>query len=56
MRDGGLGNREVPAEPLAGTLVVAGDGFEQGDPPGIGERLGDGGELIRAESGAGGTA
>jgi hypothetical protein len=46
MRDRRLGHGELLPEPLAGTLFLAGYGFEQRHAPGIGERFSDELELF----------
>src|SRR3954463_12764615 len=45
MRNGSLGDREHRPQSGAGTLLTPGDRLQQGHAPGIGERLGDQGEL-----------
>src|SRR5439155_11294581 len=53
MRDSGLGDGEVPAEPRAGILLGARDRLEQGKPPGIGQGFGDPVELTLGEEAGG---
>src|ERR1043166_10073486 len=49
MGDSGLGDREVPAELLAGVLLGARDRLQQGEPAWVRQRLGDAVELTRGE-------
>jgi putative oxidoreductase len=51
MGDGPLRHGELPPQPLAGTLFLAGNSLEQRHAPGIGQRFGDELESLGGQSG-----